>query len=100
MDDGGDGANLRPIDPRYRIEIDTEPPAVKVRHRIYTHISPDGDRRNDSFSVRYRLTERGHGILIVDGHQEVRTRFARSEPTEQSSRSLRTALALPASPEL
>jgi hypothetical protein len=51
------------------IVLDTTPPAVHVRHRIYTHISPDGDRRGDSFSVRYTLGEPGRGILIVDHRQ-------------------------------
>jgi hypothetical protein len=51
------------------IVLDTTPPAVHVRHRIYTHISPDGDGRADSFRIRYSLGERGRGILIVDGRQ-------------------------------
>jgi hypothetical protein len=57
------------------IRLDTKPPVVHVRHRIYTYISPDGDGRNDSFRVRYRLSELGRGILIVDGRQVVRTRL-------------------------
>jgi hypothetical protein len=56
-----------------RIVIDTKPPKVTVRHRIYTQISPDGDGRNDSFTVRYKVNERAHGLLFVDGHQVVRT---------------------------
>jgi hypothetical protein len=51
------------------IVLDTTPPAVHVRHRIYTHISPDGDGRADSFRIRYTLGERGRGILAVDGRQ-------------------------------
>jgi hypothetical protein len=51
------------------IVLDTTPPAVHVRHRIYTHISPDGDGRADSFRIRYSLGEPGRGILIVDGRQ-------------------------------
>jgi hypothetical protein len=51
------------------IVIDTTPPAVHVRHRVYTHISPDGDGRADSFRARYTLGERGRGILFVDGRQ-------------------------------
>jgi hypothetical protein len=63
------------------IELDTKPPVVHVPHRIYTHISPDGDRHNDLFRVRYRLSEPGRGILLVDGRQLVRTRFRRTEGT-------------------
>jgi len=51
------------------ILLDTTPPAVHVRHRVYTHISPDGDGRSDSFRARYTLGERGRGILIVDGRR-------------------------------
>jgi hypothetical protein len=57
------------------IELDTKPPALRIRHRIYTHISPDGDGRKDVFRVTYHLSERGHGILLVDGRQVVFTRF-------------------------
>jgi hypothetical protein len=52
------------------ITIDTKPPVVQVRHRIYTHISPDGDGHRDSFTIHYTVkNEPAHGILIVDGHQ-------------------------------
>jgi hypothetical protein len=51
------------------IVLDTTPPAVHVRHRIYAHISPDGDGRADSFRIRYSLGEPGRGILIVDRRQ-------------------------------
>ncbi len=57
------------------IQLDTKPPVVHIRHRIYTHISPDGDGRKDVFRVPYRLSERGHAILLVDGRQVVYTRF-------------------------
>jgi len=57
------------------IVLDTTPPVVHVRHRIYTHISPDGDGRNDTFKVHYSVIEPAHGILIVDNHQVEFTRF-------------------------
>jgi hypothetical protein len=34
-----------------------------------TYISPDGDGRNDVFSVGYAVSEKAHGILYVDGHE-------------------------------
>jgi hypothetical protein len=52
-----------------RIELDREAPRVSIRHRIYTHISPDGDERRDVFRVPYRLGERGRGVLLVDGRE-------------------------------
>lgn len=57
------------------IVLDTTPPIVHVRHRIYTHISPDGDGRNDTFKVHYSVSQPAHGILIVDHHQVEFTRF-------------------------
>jgi hypothetical protein len=52
------------------IVLDTTPATVHIRHRIYTHISPDGDGRKDSFTVRYSVDEPAHGILLVD-HRRV-----------------------------
>lgn len=63
------------------IVLDTRPPSVKVRHRIYTHISPDGDGRNDAFEIHYSVDEPAHGILIVDNHQVEFTRFQRLHGT-------------------
>jgi hypothetical protein len=63
------------------IVLDTRPAAVRTRHRIYTHISPDGDGRNDVFKVRYSVSEPAHGILLVDRHQVEYTRFQRLSGT-------------------
>jgi hypothetical protein len=54
-----------------RIEIDTRPPVVErvsVAPRIF---SPDGDGRADRITVRYRIDERAHPVLLVDGRQRV-----------------------------
>jgi hypothetical protein len=67
----------RTIELPNKIVLDTTPAVVKVRHRIYTHISPDGDGRNDVFRVRYSVNEPAHGILLVDHHQVEFTRFQR-----------------------
>jgi len=50
-----------------RIVLDTRPPRLEVRHRIYTHISPDGDGRGDSFTIHYAVDEPSRGILYADG---------------------------------
>ncbi len=63
------------------IRLDTKPPVVHVRHRIYTHISPDGDRHNDFFRVDYSVSEPAHGILFVDHRQVWFTRFQRLRGT-------------------
>ena len=57
------------------IVLDTTPAAVHVRHRIYTHISPDGDGRHDLFKIRYSVSEPAHGILLVDRRQVEYTLF-------------------------
>jgi hypothetical protein len=67
------GHEHRTIELPNTMVLDTRPPVVHVRHRIYTHISPDGDHHNDDFVIHYRVSERAHGILIVDHHQVVFT---------------------------
>ena len=58
--------------------LDTKPPRDHAcAHRIYTHISPDGDGRNDVVPRPLPLNEPAHGILLVDGRQVVLTRFQR-----------------------
>ncbi|HEY4346717.1 MAG TPA: hypothetical protein VGM80_03945 [Gaiellaceae bacterium] len=58
-----------------RIALDTTPPqAISFPKQIYTHISPDGDGRNDTFSIPYTLSALGHGVLIVNGHKAGFTR--------------------------
>ena len=63
------------------IRIDVTPPVlqdVTVRPRV---ISPDGDRRSDKLTVRYRLSEDGRGVLFVNGKRRALTRFPRTEET-------------------
>jgi len=63
------------------IRIDVTPPVlqdVTVRPRV---ISPDGDRRSDNLTVRYRLSEDGRGVLFVNGKRRALTRFPRTEET-------------------
>jgi len=61
------------------IRIDVTPPqlqVVSVRPKI---LSPDGDRRRDRVTFRYRLTEPGRGLLFVNGQRRGLTRFPRQE---------------------
>jgi hypothetical protein len=51
------------------IELDTKAPVLHIRRGIHTEISPDGDGRRDAFHVHFRLSEPGHGILLLDGRQ-------------------------------
>jgi hypothetical protein len=60
-----------------KIVLDTKPPRVaRVRHHVYTHISPDGDGRADVFRVPYTLSEPAHAVLLVDHRQVEFRRFA------------------------
>lgn len=47
------------------ITLDTKPPVIAVRHPQFPILSPDGDGRRDSFTVRYRISERAQAILSV-----------------------------------
>ncbi len=58
------------------IVIDTKPPIVRTRHRIYTHVSP-GVPHHGVFTIAYRVSEPAHGILYVDGKQ---VEFTYKEP--------------------
>jgi hypothetical protein len=60
------------------IVLDTTPPRISVPHRVYTHISPDGDGHGDVFRVHYTLDGSGRAILSVRGRRvEVTPRVAR-----------------------
>jgi hypothetical protein len=64
------------------IRLDTTPPKpLPPVHLVHTHISPDGDGRNDIFRVPYRLTGPGHAVLLVNGRQAVFTRSERLHGT-------------------
>jgi hypothetical protein len=52
------------------IKLDTVAPSVThVPHRVYTHISPDGDHRSDVLRVPYVLSEPAHAVLLVGSRQ-------------------------------
>lgn len=61
------------------IRIDATPPRLErvvVRRRV---LSPDGDRRGDRVTFRFRLNEPGRTMLLVDGKRRVLTKFPRTE---------------------
>jgi hypothetical protein len=61
------------------IRIDVTPPVLQDVSPGRAVFSPDGDRRRDSVTFRYRLSEPGRGLLFVDAKRRVRTLFARPE---------------------
>ena len=68
------GAAHRTITLPTPIVLDTTPPRITVPHRVYTHISPDGDHHNDTFTVHYVLDGPAHAILSVRGRRVEVTR--------------------------
>jgi len=61
------------------IQIDVTPPVVEAWEARPRVLSPDGDRRADLLTVRYRLSEPAKGLLFVAGRKRVEKRFARAE---------------------
>jgi hypothetical protein len=59
------------------IRVDVTPPTISSAEARPPVISPDGDRRRDTLSVRYRIDEEARGLLYVDGIKRVETRFPR-----------------------
>lgn len=58
------------------IEVDVTKPVAQLVSVAPTLFSPDGDGRSDKVTVRYRMSEPANAVLLVDGEQRVRTRFA------------------------
>jgi hypothetical protein len=54
-----------------QIVIDTKPPVLHIQRRIYTHISPGCNCKFAAFSVPFRLSKPGHGILLLNGKQQL-----------------------------
>ena len=59
---------------RNPIRVDTTVPRVLELDAEPIRFSPDGDGRNDKLTVRYRLSERAHGLLFLGEQRVVRTR--------------------------
>jgi hypothetical protein len=53
--------------------VDTTRPRVRVVNVSRRMVSPDGDGRGDAIRIRYRLSERSHALLLVNGRQVWRT---------------------------
>jgi hypothetical protein len=62
---------------RNPIRVDTTPPRVLAVDVAPVRFSPDGDGRRDKLSVRYRFSERAHGLLFLGEQRVVRTRRQR-----------------------
>lgn len=59
------------------MRVDTTAPRVTIASAEPLVFSPDGDGRRDRVVVRYRLSERAHAILLVDGRRYLFTRWQR-----------------------
>jgi FlgD Ig-like domain len=60
------------------IVVDTTPARIEITRLNPRIISPDGDGRADSLTMRYRASEPVSALLLVNGRQEVRTAGRRS----------------------
>jgi hypothetical protein len=65
------------------ITVDTVPPRVTVISVHPRTISPDGDGYSDVVRVHYRMTERAHALLFVNGTQRARSKFQHQNDTIQ-----------------
>jgi hypothetical protein len=55
------------------ITVDTTAPRIRVLRISRRLISPDGDGRGDAITIRYRLSEPSHALLLVNGKRRWRT---------------------------
>jgi flagellar hook assembly protein FlgD len=63
------------------ITVDTVPPRIVPIGVHPRTISPDGDGHSDVLHVRYRINEKAHAILLVNGIQRARSKFQRQKDT-------------------
>jgi hypothetical protein len=57
------------------IKVDRTPPRFQLRSVSRRVLSPDGDGRGDAITIRYRVSEPSHALLLVNGRRRVRTRL-------------------------
>ncbi len=60
------------------ITVDTTPPKLLTSVAKPLALSPDGDGRGDTMTVRYTANEKVRGLLFVDGKQRLEGKFPRS----------------------
>lgn|GEM_PF-412529 len=65
-----------------RMRVDTTTPGIEPLGVAPRSFSPDGDGRRDGIALRYRLSEPGRALLLVNGVRRVRGR-AREKPLGQ-----------------
>ena len=57
-----------------QIAVDTTRPRFRTAKVSRRELSPDGDGRGDAITIRYRLSEPSHVLLLVNGKRRIRTR--------------------------
>jgi hypothetical protein len=57
------------------IKVDLTPPRIQLRRVSRRVLSPDGDGRGDAITIRYRISEPSHALLLVNAKRRVRTRL-------------------------
>jgi FlgD Ig-like domain len=61
-----------------QIRVDTTPAELEITRLRPRVVSPDGDGRADTITIRYRASEPVNAILLVGRRQEVKTALRRS----------------------
>ena len=61
-----------------QIRVDTTPAELEVTRLRPRVVSPDGDGRADTITIRFRASEPVNALLLVGGRQEVKTAQRRS----------------------
>ena len=56
------------------IKVDTTPPRIRLVNVSRRMLSPDGDGRGDAITIRYRVSETSHVLLLVNGKRRIRTK--------------------------
>lgn len=56
------------------IAVDTTRPRIRVRNVSRRVVSPDRDGRGDAITIRFRVSEPSHVVLLVNGRRRIRTR--------------------------
>lgn len=60
------------------MHVDTTPAQIEITRLAPRVVSPDGDGRADTITIRYRASEPVHALLLVGGRREVKTALRRN----------------------
>jgi hypothetical protein len=62
-----------------QITVDTTRPRIRALNVSRRVVSPDGDERGDAITIRYRVSEPSHALLLVNGRRRAFTKLRAPE---------------------